>query len=257
MFLFGLLGSALAACPVPVLPSSFSVTEESLTWTTTLDVSSGGTVSGDLWSWTPSFTYTDGKGVVVATGRKAAFSWGDRIDVYDCDDAFIDSIQEKMFSLFSGYETLYSVVDARGNEVATSGKFGWFDTNFAIADPAGHTVATLNRPRQLFGGDAWYGEPAGRCRSSGPCLDRSLQDRSRQTLRQRQVGTYVVDANGRMKLVKAAFKALRWTSLSPATWRQACGACYRWHGPRRPLTGPWCSKVLHGEPMPIVRWPEP
>lgn len=152
---FALTPAVAATCPATNLPASFSVAEQPLSWTTTLTVSGGGTVSGDMWSWTPSFTYTDGSGALIATAKKAAFSWGVHVDVFDCNGTLIGSVQEKVFSYWSGYQTLYAILDANGHEIATSGKFGWFDTTFTINDPTGHAVATLNRPMTFVSGDTW------------------------------------------------------------------------------------------------------
>ena len=156
MLTLALTTAALAAaCPPTPLPATFSITERAFTWTTAFDVSSGGSVTGDMWAWAPSFTYTDASGNIGATAKKTSYPWGVHIDVYDCNNVLVGSVQEKTFSYFSGYQTLYAILDANGKEVATSGKFGWFDTNFAINDPAGHPVASLDRPRVFVGGDTW------------------------------------------------------------------------------------------------------
>lgn len=101
-------------------------------------------------------TYTTADGAVVATASKSTrFLSGVHIDVYDCNGSLVGSLQERLFPGLT-YSTIYDILDAHGQIVATSGKFGWFDTTFVMKDPQGQTIATLNRPSHLFGGDTWY-----------------------------------------------------------------------------------------------------
>lgn len=141
---------AQAECPMPNLPSQFSLTERWLSWTTKFDLASEsgshGTVTEKLLSLTMSFEYRDDRNQLIAKARETFFSWGSEVVVYDCEDHKIGMIKEQVFkSLFKAYTT-YAISDAADQPVGVSQKTEFFSANFSVTDTAGRDVAVITCP---------------------------------------------------------------------------------------------------------------
>lgn len=148
-----------AAKTIPQIPSQFSMTEHTWNLGHVFDIQgSDGTTYGTIENkWLRShstFHYYDNDGNLVAYGQKAWFSIGTRIDVYDANDRYIGCLQKQVLNSAFSLGTVYSVLDANGNEVATSHKLTIFTTGIDLFDKSGAKVASLSRPLS-FVADTW------------------------------------------------------------------------------------------------------
>lgn len=139
-----------ASGPVPVLPDELTIHERVISLVNTFDLKAGnstlGTITEKFFSLTRAFTYVDAKDDCVAKARARLLSWGTRIDVTDCSDRPVGAIKENVLkSLFKVY-TQYSILDAKGTEIATSEKVDWISTDLTIRRPDGRVIAALHRP---------------------------------------------------------------------------------------------------------------
>ena len=146
-------------CAVPKMPNEFKLVEKVISLTTAFELKSKngdlGTVTEKLISLTTTFTYKDDKGGMVATAKEALISWGTRIDVYDCKDRLIGTLQEKVFkSLFKAH-TNYSILDAQGNEIAISEKLDLLATSITLSGKDGSVFVELKRPMFNLFSDTW------------------------------------------------------------------------------------------------------
>ena len=143
----------------PTLPDELTIHERIISLVDTFDLTAGnaslGTITEKFFSLTKAFTYVDANGICAAKARARFFSWGTHIDVTDCSDHPVGAIKENVLkSLFKGY-TQYSMLDARGTEIATSEKAGWIPTDVTIRRPNGRMIATLHRPWLNILSDNW------------------------------------------------------------------------------------------------------
>jgi uncharacterized protein YxjI len=146
--------------PARSLPNHYSMKERVfLKWGDTLDVTENGvnygTVSKQLIAFTSTFNYDDNTGARSATASVAVLSWGTQIDVNDAQGRRIGTIKEEVFNSFLKVLTTYKILDANGNQVATSQKTDFFSTTFNLTDNAGRSIATVHRPGFNWFGDNW------------------------------------------------------------------------------------------------------
>ena len=127
LVLFFVSSTAVAqTCPaLDTLPTSFSAEEQFFTLGTDMVMSSHGERLGAAIQRTLNFTTTfelqNSHGEVVATAQERFFTWGVTIDVRDCGGRLIGTLKEEVFAtLFSGFENIYSILDARGRVIGTS-----------------------------------------------------------------------------------------------------------------------------------------
>jgi uncharacterized protein YxjI len=148
-----------ALTPAPQLPAEFTIKERVLSFTDTFDiVSSGkklGVISQKILSLTRSFKYKDADGNLVAEARSRILSWGTHIDVTDDLGQPIGGIKEQVFKSFFKVYTVYSILDAQGQEIATSEKVDWLGTKVTLSDHQGRQIATLQRPWINIFSDHW------------------------------------------------------------------------------------------------------
>lgn len=138
-------------CPELDYSDDISIYQRFSLFRTTFQVESNGQKLGSarskILSWTTTYTYNDEQGRLVAKGKMAAFSWGVRINITDCNGRRIGSIKEEVFrSLFSPLRTVYSILDSSGNAIAISEKTELFRTTIVLKDQSGYPVAELSRP---------------------------------------------------------------------------------------------------------------
>ena len=146
------------ATSVPQLPAAFELNERVFNVGHTFDVQSGDTTYGKVeekwFRFTKTLFYTDNDGKLVAYARKAFISFGTRIDVFDGNGVYIGSLQKQVFSSLLKVTTTYSVLDAKGYEIASCQKTSIITTDMQLQDIAGNHVAELYRPLSLVG-DSW------------------------------------------------------------------------------------------------------
>ncbi|MBU6453935.1 MAG: hypothetical protein KGS72_19305 [Cyanobacteria bacterium REEB67] len=153
-------GDSTDSGPARSLPASFDVKQRVFfKWGETFDVSGDGvnygTVSQKLISFTKSFNYDDNTGARAATASVAVLSWGTQIDVVDGSGKRLGTIKEELFtSLFKTWTT-YRILDANGNQVATSQKSEFWSTTFDLTANDGHLIATIHRNAWNWMGDNW------------------------------------------------------------------------------------------------------
>lgn len=154
---------APGVCPAAELPSEFELKETGWSvfagsgYTSFAIRASGraiGKVEENIWSWTRSFEYRDADDRLVAQAKEKAFSWGVQVDISDCDGRKLGTLKEVLHKSLFKVQTTYSVLDADGEQIATSEKHDWITTDFLLKDPSGREVAAMHRPWS-FGGDTW------------------------------------------------------------------------------------------------------
>lgn len=138
-------------CIVPQLDDSITVTEHLMSFVTKfsveLDSGSFGTIKKKIFSFASEFNWISPEGVYIASAKTSLFSWGVRIEVFDCNEQKIGTIKEKIFQRTIN-RTEYSILDRNDFEVATSEKFevgANLKTSILLKDNAGSDVAELER----------------------------------------------------------------------------------------------------------------
>jgi uncharacterized protein YxjI len=164
--------SAPAAAPVPVppsaapaLPDEFTVHEEIISVrkvlldTDTFDLKGGsgqfGKIIEKFLTLTKDFTYVDASGQCVAKSRARLISWGTHVDVSDCAGRPIGAFQEHVLRSLFKVNTVYSILDGQGKEIATSEKVEWISTSLTLRRPDGSVIAELHRPWLNILSDNW------------------------------------------------------------------------------------------------------
>ncbi len=102
-----------------------------------------------------TFEYKDAAGATQATGKERIFSWGTKIDVTDANGKSIGGIQEEVFKSWWHPHTIYSIVDDKGNKIATSEKVEFLATDFTLTNNNGETIAKIHRPWLNWVRDNW------------------------------------------------------------------------------------------------------
>jgi|GEM_PF-1687139 len=149
----------------PTLPDEFTVHEEIISVrkllldTDTFDLKAGGKPFGKIiekfLTLTKDFTFNDASGACVAKSHAKLISWGTHIDVSDCSGRPLGAIQEHVFRSLFKVNTVYSILDGRGQEIATSEKVEWISTNLTLRKPGGAVIAELRRPWLNVLSDDW------------------------------------------------------------------------------------------------------
>ena len=129
------------------MSKTFSVESDSEDW---------GKVKKKMLSIRVVYNWVDSNGIKIATGKKALISWGAKIDIFDCQDNKIGTIQEQVFKSLIKARTKYSILDKSGQKIAESVKVSIGATSITI-NREGREVAQLNRP-WLRINDQWSGE---------------------------------------------------------------------------------------------------
>lgn len=158
-FLLALLLGTVLLAGGPTVPNTFVVNERALSWTTTFDLEASpaqGKVTKKFWSMADQYEWTAPNGSVVAVGRKQIFSWGNAIDVRGAQGEYVGQIKEQVFkSMWTKTYSCYSILNAQGQQVATSEKLDWFGTDITLWGGRGQRIATVCRPWVNFMGDKW------------------------------------------------------------------------------------------------------
>lgn len=147
--------------PVATTERTYVVSEHAISLTTTFSVEKSGKNVGEvvkkIISMSPSYTYSDANGHCLAKGRRAIFSWGNEVDVNDCDGHQMAKIKENIIEgiLGFGIKTSYRIIDSSGQAVATSEKTDFMSTNFDVSNKDGTTAMHAERPMINMGGDTW------------------------------------------------------------------------------------------------------
>lgn len=120
-------------------------------WGWTFDIKdeqgrSEGVVDQKMLHLRKTFEYKDANDVTQATGKERLFSWGTKIDVTDSSGKPIGGFQEEVFKSWWHPHTIYSIVDDKGNKVATSEKVEFLATDFTLTNNKGETIAKVHRP---------------------------------------------------------------------------------------------------------------
>lgn len=152
-------GASATECPIPRLSGQVTLTEQVISWTTTLNLTGEnqnlGKVTAKFLTMADTFVYYDAQGNKIATARSRIFSWGTHIDVFDCQEQKIGEIRENVMQSWTKVVTVYSILDVHGHVVAQSEKVDWFGTQFTLFNSQGHLGATISRPWFNFFSDKW------------------------------------------------------------------------------------------------------
>jgi uncharacterized protein YxjI len=115
-----------------------------------------GKVTQRMMNWGRTFELSNVQNQIIATARAQVFTLGTKIDVFDCNNQIIGSLQENVLESLFKIQTVYSILDGQGKLVGQSRKLDFFGTDISFADEAGRTVATLSRPYLNFFTDKWH-----------------------------------------------------------------------------------------------------
>lgn len=133
-------------CTAPELPNNISITEGLFSLPVTFNVGENyGVVRKNLISPTPHYYWYDSRGREVATAKKAFFSLGTKIDVFDCKGRMIGAIKKKLFGSLLSVSSEYSILDKEGRELAKSRKVEFGATSITLSKD-GQAIAKLERP---------------------------------------------------------------------------------------------------------------
>jgi uncharacterized protein YxjI len=156
---FGASSTAFAGCPVFKAPSNFTAEGEFFTIGTDMNLVSGkkpvGSIKQRMLNFNKTFDLLDERGQKVAQAKDQFFSFGSTSEVFDCNGKLIGTIKEEVFQSLFRPMTLYKILDAKGNEIATSEKLESFSTYFTIKNKQGQEVAEMRRPFINWFSDKW------------------------------------------------------------------------------------------------------
>lgn len=114
-----------------------------------------GTIIQKIWRWGKTFELRNEKKELVAKAKQRVFSFGVKIDIYDCNDNVIGAFQENIFRSMFSVRSIYSILDANQKLVGQSKKLDFFGTDITFYDAEGEIMAELTRPYINWWGDKW------------------------------------------------------------------------------------------------------
>ena len=133
----------------PALPASFTLREKFFTVMDALEIKSGdtsyGRVTERFWALSKSFYYDDAQGKRVAEARARILALGSTVDVTDGAGVKIGTIKEEILKSLFKVWTTYRILDANGNQIASSEKVELFSTEITLKAPDGRSIALLRR----------------------------------------------------------------------------------------------------------------
>lgn len=158
-FLAYFLLSAAAMGGTPHVPNQFRIEERAMSYPTSfrLKTSSGdfGIVSKRFLSASDTYDWKDPAGRLVAVGKRAMFSWGGLVEVYDEKGSKVGTVKEQVAQNLLSIDTTYSISDANGNKLAESIKYEWLTvTDIKLQDAKGGVIIQIKRPATVMG-DVW------------------------------------------------------------------------------------------------------
>lgn len=142
------------------LPDKFEVSQRTVSFFHTSDIKgpegSYGNVSKVFWSWAKTFELEDQSGHLQATATSEVFTWGTKIDIKDGKGDQIGAIQKEVGkSALMMMGNSFKILDASGNQIATSEKSQFGSTDIAVRGMNGEQLATLHRGWFNWLGDTW------------------------------------------------------------------------------------------------------
>lgn len=146
-------------CPTIRESRSFNINQKFLTVGTDFVVLVSdqpiGEVVQRIFNWGKTFELLNENGELIAKAQQRVFSLGVKVDVYDCQDRFIGSVQENIMESLLKFHTVYSILDAQNQLVGQSKKLDWFGTDITFYDGSNRRIATLSRPLINWFTDKW------------------------------------------------------------------------------------------------------
>lgn len=155
--------SLRADCPAFELPAVSQATERifakgtSTDFTDTLSGQYLGVVDQRVLHLTKTFELNDPHGVLIARARARFFALGAAIDVTDCDNRPIGTIEENIFQSIIGFGITneFLIRESSGRVIAKSEKFQLFGTEVKLLDEQNRLVSVISRPYINFFRDVW------------------------------------------------------------------------------------------------------
>lgn len=151
---------ALAAeCPTIQKSSQLNVNQRLLSFGTDFDIRSSGAPAGKVVQKVlnvgRTFELRNEKNELVAAAHQRVISLGVKIDVRDCNNQPIGSLQENILKSLLKVQTVYSIFNGQNQLVGQSVKLDWFGTDIRFYDSSGRLAATLSRPYWRLLVDKW------------------------------------------------------------------------------------------------------
>ncbi|MCB9025585.1 MAG: hypothetical protein H6625_04645 [Bdellovibrionaceae bacterium] len=113
-----------------------------------------GKVLQKIFKW-KSFELRNENGELVAKAIQRIFTFGVKIDIYDCLERPIGSVQEDILKSLLKIRTVYSIFNGKDQLVGQSNKLEWFGTDITFYDASKRQVSMLSRPYINFFTDEW------------------------------------------------------------------------------------------------------
>ncbi|OQW50824.1 MAG: hypothetical protein A4S09_10885 [Proteobacteria bacterium SG_bin7] len=157
---FSFVGSIQANdCPIIRQQQSYNINQKFFTIGSDFDILSGehklGKVIQKVFNWGKTFELLNENGQLVAKARQQVVSFGVKVDVYDCQNRVIGSLQENILKSLFKIQTVYSIMDGNGQLAGQSKKLDFFGTDITFFNASGQLNASLSRPFINWMTDKW------------------------------------------------------------------------------------------------------
>lgn len=134
-------------CASTDIPDEFFVREHWISLTKSYDIETArykmGTLYRRLFSFLLTYDFYDPWDRRIATARASFFSFGAHLDVFDVNEGFIGSVDEKVFNVFPTFD----VLGKDGFTKLARAEMNFWGTKFYIYDPeTGREMAVMSRP---------------------------------------------------------------------------------------------------------------
>lgn len=145
-------------CPKMDKVKDFTISERVISIGTnfTLEDDKGelGRIEEKIISLTRAFLIYNKKNELVARGKKRMISWGSVVDVFDCNDKKIGSIEEKVVESLFSIKTKYRITDSMDRELASSDMLS-LDVSRLEVKERNKTLLKMKRGFIQMFGDKW------------------------------------------------------------------------------------------------------
>ena len=145
-------------CPKLERHSDFTIKEKVISIGTNFKLTSKGKefayIDEKIMRFTRSFEIYNKNKKLVAKANKRLISWGSVVDVYDCNNQKIGSIEEKVVESLFSIKTKYSVKDDKG-QIKGQSEMMSFDVSRLEVKQFNKTVLSMKRGFVQMFGDTW------------------------------------------------------------------------------------------------------
>ncbi len=115
-----------------------------------------GEVTQQIFNIGTVFTLKNSDGQVVAFAKQRVFSFGTKIDIYDCNKKLVGKLQENLLQTSAfGIRSVYSILDVNDKLIGQSDKKTFFKTTINFFDVNQRLNASISSVLKILGSNNW------------------------------------------------------------------------------------------------------